>query len=380
MTPHVVHIINNLDAIGGAELALLRLLERRDRARFTHEVIALLESDRLAPRLRAAGVDVRALGIRRRDLGVVSRTFSLAVGSRPALYVGWMYYSNLVATLLGTLKNVPVVWNVLHSLHDVAGSGRSTQRSITASEAVLAQPARIVYNSEDSARLHEARGWPRRSSRVIHTGVDAELFRPDDEHRARARTALGVPGQEVLVGRFGRYHHLKGYETLIRAFAGVRRDVPSRLLLGGRDVDTGNAALVALIDAVGCSDRIHLLGERDDLPTLLPAFDLCVSSSHSESFPNVVAEAMAAGVPCLVTDVGDSALMVGDTGWVVRANDVDELRRGLDTAILAIASDARSCPGSYGRAARERALARFTLERAVRTFEDLCAEVAAQVR
>lgn len=380
MTPHIVHIINNLDAIGGAELALLRLLERRDRTRFTHEVVALLECDRLAPRLRAADVGVRALAIRRRDIGIATRALALASEARPALYVGWMYYSNLTATLLGTLRNVPVLWNVLHSLHDVARSGPGTRRSIFASEAVFGQPARIVYNSEDSARLHEARGWPRRSTQVIHTGVDATLFQPDAAHRARARAALGVPDDVLLVGRFGRHHHLKGYETLVRAFAGVRRDVPCRLLLGGRDLDATNTALVQLIESVGGADRITLIGERDDLPTLLPAFDLCVSSSHSESFPNVVTEAMAAGVPCVVTDVGDSALMVGDTGWVVRPDDVDDLRRGLDTALGEIARGPAGYPGSFGAAARARTLERFTLASTVRAFEALFEETIAQAR
>ncbi len=379
----IVHLINNLGHIGGAELALLRLLEGRGEDDGEHRVVALLEADRLGPRFESIGVPVHALalarggrfgatvpGAGRAPGGFMRRLLPLLRGPAPDLYVGWMYFGNLAASALGSWHGVPALWNVRHSLHDDARSGRSVKLALSLSTSLSLQPRRIVFNSARSARQHIARGWPRERSIVVHAGTDTTRYRDDEELRTRARANLGVDLQTPLLGRFGRDHPLKGHDLLLHAFAQLPALADVRapvLVLGGREVDESNTRLVALRDALGLAGRVRLLGECDDLPALLPAFDLCVSSSHSESFPNVVAEAMACGVPCVVTDVGESAAVVGDTGWTVPPGDAAQLARALGDAI---AVQARN-PGSRRAAARARIVANFSATSTVAAYARL---------
>ncbi len=374
MKKRVVHIINSLDAIGGAELALVRLLEQRTRGDIEHEVVTLLGAERLSPRLRAVDVQVTAIDLHTRAWQLPARLLRLLTAPAPALYVGWLYYGNLFASMLGVTKRAPAIWNIRHSLHDVQRSGRSTRLSISASSWMVRQPRVTVYNSATSAAQHYALGWPdsqHERAVVIPSGVDTTVFQPDALARQRLRMRLGVADDVLLLGRFGRYHPLKGYETLLQAFAGLRSERPTMLLLGGRGVDAGNTALLQLIRQLQLHDRVHLLGERDDLRVLLAALDVGVSSSHSESFPNVVVEAMACGVPCVVTNVGDSAAIVGDSGWVVDAGSVPALQAGLAAALTAI----NAAPAACRLAARNRAASHYALRATIRCYEQLFASV-----
>ena len=391
----IVHLINNLGHVGGAELALLRLLEARAPSDGEHTVVALLEADRLGPRFEAIGVPVHALqlaragalggllgatvpGAGRPGRGLPARLLPLLRGPAPDLYVGWMYYGNLVATALGTWHGAPVLWNVRHSLHDDARSGGSTRRALSLCTALALHPRRIVFNSAMAAEQHAARGWPRERSLVVHAGTDVERHRDDADVRERARAMLGVDARTPLLGRFGRDHPLKGHDLLLRAFARMPPDGTGPLpvlVLGGRDVDEGNARLNALRAELGLAARVRLVGECDDLPALLPAFDVCVSSSHSESFPNVVAEAMACGVPCVATDVGESADVLGDTGWLVPPHDEAALAHALATAIAA----QQHAPLPRRRAARARIVDAFSSGATVAAYSRLyraCADPA----
>ena len=152
---------------------------------------------------------------------------------------------------------------------------------------------------------------------VIQNGIDCKLFHPDEVARARWRAAWGAQRDTLVIGRFGRYHALKGYAELVDAFAALPNRDRQLLVLGGRGVDQDNVELQRLIAAAGIASQVRLLGEIRGLHSVLPALDLFVSTSHGESFPNVVAEAMACGVPCVATAVGASAHVVGDAGWTV---------------------------------------------------------------
>ena len=368
----VLHVINNLDNLGGAELSLLQLVTNADRHRFRHGVVALLKSNLLGGDIEAAGVDVRALDIRNGIGAALSRTGDLLRESRPDLIVGWLYYGNLAASLLGAVRQRPVVWNVRHSTHDLARSGRSTRMSLAFSTAAARQPRAIVYNSVDVARQHAARRMTGAWTEVIENGVDTRRFQPNEVSRARWRATLGAQRDTKVIGRFGRYHALKGYADLIAAFARIRVLPNALLVLGGTDVDASNEDLRMLIDAAGVRDQVRLLGERRDLNEILPALDLFVSTSHGESFPNVLAEAMACGVPCVATAVGASSRILGDVGWLVPPGDVPRIAATIDHALDTI--------GRQSSPVRERAMMHiardFSLAAMVTRYEALFAALA----
>ena len=371
---HILHVINSLDGLGGAELALLRLIRHGASDRYRHRVVTLLGAARLQDEFLAAGAEVLSLDAGRGAVwqlpqrlgsllnaaGAPARASGAplaraAAGSdsgaslgracetshehppRADIVAGWLYYGNLAASLLGAAWGRPVLWNVRHSTHDLARSGVSTRIALALSAAAAAQPRVIVYNSATVQRQHAARRMGSSWSEVIENGIDTGRFRPDDLARARWRSAWGAGAGTRVIGRFGRFHALKGYADLIAAFARLRHRDDVLLVLGGREVDAGNRALGELIAASGIGARVRLLGERDDLHEVLPALDLFVSASHGESFPNVLAEAMACGVPGIATDVGASAGIVGDIGWLTPAGDVDRLAATIDHALGALA-------------------------------------------
>jgi glycosyltransferase involved in cell wall biosynthesis len=137
---------------------------------------------------------------------------------------------------------------------------------------------------------------------------------------------LGLPGDARLIGLMARYDPQKNHAGFIEAAAMIHKTLPDvHFVLAGSGVDSENMSLKALIDTHDLADCTHLMGRRDDMPRLMAALDVLASSSYGEAFPNVLGEAMASGVPCVVTDVGDSAEIVGETGRVVQPGDMQGL-------------------------------------------------------
>jgi glycosyltransferase involved in cell wall biosynthesis len=202
---------------------------------------------------------------------------------------------------------------------------------------------------------------------VVPNGYETGKFAPDETAGAAIRQELGIGTQLPVVGLVGRWHPDKDHLTLIAAFARVTGHFPdAKLLLAGTGCSDDNAALVAQIKDHGLQGAVRLLGRRGDIPAIMNALDLHVLSSRSEAFPNVVAEAMACDTPCVVTDVGDAALIVGNTGWVVPPRDPERLAEAIVKALRERA-DAKQWQ-SRSRAARQRILNEFSLENMVKRY------------
>ncbi len=163
-----------------------------------------------------------------------------------------------------------------------------------------------------------------------------------------------------MIGSVARWDPQKDYENLFSALALLARQGRDfRCILVGPGLERSNADLWSLIAGNSLEDKVALLGLRSNIPAVMSAFDLLVLSSYAEAFPNVVAEAMACGTPCVVTNVGDAALIVGDTGWVARPRDPDALSVSIDTALTAVQSARRD---AISHACRQRIVETFGLE------------------
>ena len=362
-SPRVLHIISSLTT-GGAERMLVRLLGSRGAQGFQHRVLSLTAGGALIPDLRSTGAEVESLAMRRGlpRLRDVLRLRRAAAGYRPDLLVGWMYHGNLAASHAAgaVAPRPPVVWNIRHTPDDLGREKRFTAAMIRWGSRWAKGAAAVVYNAAASAQLHYQLGYPRGRARVIPNGFDCQRFRPSEEARQELRQELGVAPETSLIGRIGRFHPMKGFETFLAAAGRVaarERGGETHWVLAGRQVELENSSLRAALEAAALGGRVHLLGQRRDMPTLLAALDGCCSSSHfGEGFPNIVAEAMACGVPCVVTDVGDSAAVVGDTGIVVPPADEAALAAAL-TELLGLTSAQRR---DLGRGARRRIEEKFS--------------------
>lgn len=369
-TLRVLHVITGLGQ-GGAESVLFRLATYPE-AGVEHTVISLTDEGIYGERLRAAGVAVRALGMKRGrvTLGGLMELRRLIADARPDAVQTWMYHADLIGGLAARLAGVrAIAWGIRNSGEHLERSSRSARLVLRACALLSGRvPKAIVCAAQKAAQRHADKGYRRDRLVVISNGYDLSRYAPDAAARARARAGWGVVGDAPVIGCVARWDPLKDHANLLRAVAALvrdGRDAGLRCVLIGRGMTADNPELGALIDRLGLRERLVLAGPSDDVPAAMNGLDLHVLSSCAEGFPNVVAEAMACGVYCVVTDVGDAAYIVGDTGVVVPAEQAEALARGIETALREVAARGRE---RAGEPARARVLEHFDLARMVQSY------------
>jgi glycosyltransferase involved in cell wall biosynthesis len=211
---------------------------------------------------------------------------------------------------------------------------------------------------------------------VIPNGYDLDYLKRDAGAGVALRTEWHVPPGSMLLGMVARWDPYKDHANLLQALALLRdRGADFRCALVGNGADRDTAVLTDIVDSLALADRMVFAGPRDDIPAVMSALDLHVLSSAGESFPNAVAEAMACETPCVVTDVGDSALIVGDTGWVVPPRDSRALAQGIGNALTAVVGPERA---EQGRRCRNRIASSYDLTAMVAAYHALWKGAAAQ--
>jgi glycosyltransferase involved in cell wall biosynthesis len=367
----IVHLITGLN-VGGAERTLAQMVRASDARRFLHSVISMIHAGPVANDLARAGIEVRSLGMSRGEpsLGGAVRLVSILRHLRPHLLHCWMYHANLLGILAGEVAGVPrIIWGIRCSNRDFA-SGRALTRWVVALGAFFSPIADVItVNSESGKQVHENWGYSGSRMMVIRNGVDLDLFRPDEAARGSVRAELGLSRDALLVGLIARFDPMKDHTTFFQAAALLcRREPRAHFLLCGNEVAPENPALARMASEQHLLGHVHLLGLRQDVARLTAALDVATScSAFGEGFCNAVGEAMACGVPCVVTGVGDSADIVGDTGHVIPTKNPEALAAAW-AEILNLTPAARS---ELASRARQRIKKRFAAQRAVEAYESL---------
>jgi glycosyltransferase involved in cell wall biosynthesis len=327
-----MHVITELD-VGGAEVMLTKLLSAMDPGRFRHSVLSLKNKGPMAAQIEKLGISVFELNLHRpfSHLNSRSRLRKVLSRQRPALIQGWMYHGNLAASLFHfpNRRKRPVIWNIRHSLNSLKQEKILTRMVVRAGALFSGSPAGIIYNAHVSADQHAALGYSPKRAHVIPNGFDLKRFRPNRHVRQKLRSQLGVPKGGILIGLIARYHPMKDHVNFLRAASLIaKKSANVRFLILGRNVDNPASGLIRHVEALGLTNRVTFLGEHLDIESFLAALDIASLSSYGEGFPNVVGEAMACGIPCVVTDVGDCRRLVGKTGIVVPPRDAPALKKG----------------------------------------------------
>jgi glycosyltransferase involved in cell wall biosynthesis len=280
-----------------------------------------------------------------------------------------MYHADLLGGLAARSIGISsIVWCIRST--DIRKGGSKVTLLIRKVCALLSGrlPHVIVCGADASRKVHEAVGYAPNKMQVIPNGFDIDQLLSIGISGSCIRDELGISNDCKLVISVGRYNPVKDYKTFIEAAGKVateRNDV--RFILVGRDLDHSNSQLIALINATGHAGIFHLLGERNDVPACLQESNVFCLHSVTEGFPNVLGEAMALGLPCITTDVGDAAYLLNNPEWVVPAASPDKLADKLD-AMLSLPIKERV---ALGQAAASRIREHFTMDVISRRYHDL---------
>ena len=368
----IVHVISDLDT-GGAEMMLAKLVGAMDRARFSSTVISLTDIGQLGEQIESSGVAVHALGMKRGrpDIFALPRLIRLFRMLKPTIVQSWLYHADLLSTMAVKFLGLPIlVWNVRCSDMDLKRYSPLTRWV----QRVLAQwsatPAAVIVNSEAGKQLHEQVGYRPRRWDVIPNGFNTKRFHPDSSVRLSLWKEWQVPEDAVIVALVARVDPMKDHAAFLEAaqqVAKVRGNV--HFFLVGKDTET----LAPAVAAKGLTDRVRILGYRSAIECLLPGVDvLCLSSAFGEGSPNVLGEAMACGVPCVSTDVGDARSIIGNTGLVVPVRDPASLAH----AIIDLIDRGPAAREHLGRAARARIETEYSLARIVDRYTALYSDLS----
>ena len=279
--------------------------------------------------------------------GFVRRFKKLLKKERPDIVYGFLDGANLLAAvtaLTNPRRQYRVVWGMRSSFMDWSNYDW-TWRVLNRILFWLARvPDLVIFNSDRGAHFYKAAGFRAKSITVVPNGVDTEVFTLDNRARRQARLELGLNPAHCLVGTVGRLDPVKDLKSWLAAASRlVEIDSRFRFVIVGPGQSESSMALLQAITCSGLASFVQWVDKSDRPQDFYNAMDIYLSSSRGEGFPNTIAEAMACGVPCVVTDVGDSALLVGNTGRVTPVGDVTAMvdavrqlqaRRNVDSDVV----------------------------------------------
>ncbi len=367
----VLHLVTGLN-MGGAEVLLFDLVSRSDRSTFKHIVVSMLDEGVFGSRIRDNGIVVHCLNMKRGHPSAKSllRLLSILHDEQPDLIQTWMYHADLLGAIVsGFYRRIPLIWCLHAAELDVSQYGNLTDWTRRLCIRLSWMPAVVTANSEITHRNHVDLGYRPRQWKLIPNGFDLDKFRPDSDARVSLRDELGLTDDAMLIGLIARYDPMKDHTTFLRGAALLHQMEPRvQFVLAGGGVTYENEYLAGLVEELGLQDCVRMLGIRTDISRVTAALDIATSSSSfGESFSNSIAEAMACGVPCVVTDVANLPFLVGDTGVVVPPQNPNALANGWWEMISVGFQDRRL----IGLKARTRIELKFSLEQMISGYEEL---------
>lgn len=375
----LMHAITSI-SFGGAQAMLAKLFECDSPAArgYDQSVLSLMKLGDLEARFRASGTQLHTLGM---HAGVPSpiafaRLAAVARKQRPDMLMGWMHHGALAAWYASRMlaARPPVIWNVRRSLTDLAHEKPLTRAILRHTARLSPNVDAIIFNAHIARDQYEKLGYRNADMRVIPNGFDCNLYQPSADARGRLKRIFGIDGDPFIIAMVARYHPMKDPATLLRAFRQV--------IASGRDahlliVGTGMDQLPRHIGADKLSgiapERLTLAGDRLDVADWLGGVGLLVlPSAWGEGFPNIIGEAMACGVPCVATDIGDSAWVVGEhAGRIVPPGDAEAMAAAIGE-ICDLAAEPRR---ALGKAGRTRIVEHFSIsavaEQYARLYDDV---------
>lgn len=369
----ILFLIRSLE-VGGAERQLVMLANGLAARGHDVIVVTLYGGGRLENELRNVTLhDAKKTG-RWDILSCLKRLRSMIRACDPDVMHGYMGTANVfIALLKPFLGGIPSVWGIRASDMNLARYGMVAQWHEKLERLLSRKADCMIVNSEAGRRQCEDRGFHCKKIHVVHNGIDAEVFRPDRYAGLAVRREWGIDADAFVVGMVARLDPMKGHETFLQAACSVLRQRPdARFVCVGDGPGDYTRILKRMASRLGLDQSLRWAGLRADIPCVMNAFDLCVlSSDFGEGFPNVVGEAMACGVPCVATRVGDVEAIIGDSGKIVAPGDT----KSLCAALLSMADRLANRSVQPGGDTRERIVNHFGVARMVEATERILVQL-----
>ena len=338
----LLFVITGLN-IGGAERALHAIVNNGLDEKYIIKIISLRDRGHFGEKFKTDGIEVCCLNLQNPlnlFLGIV-KAFNFAREFEPDVIQGWMYHGNIFSLLFGrvTRAKPKIYWGIRQTLYDIRKEKVLTQLIIRLGAQLSFLADGIIYNSKKSQNQHECIGFSEKNSIYIPNGFDLSKWKPDAEERKALRKELEIPDNSFVIGYIGRFHQMKNVELLFEVMESVlSENANSIFVIVGENTDRENLKLKPLYEQLP-PQQVLSLGVRVDIPAVVQCMDLlCLTSAWGEGFPNVIGEAMATGTPCVATDIGDSALVIGETGWIIPPNNAELLANCINAALTESAS------------------------------------------
>ena len=305
------------------------------------------------------------------------RLLRIVKNYKPDAIQTWMYHSDLIGGLVGKLLKVPVIWNIRQSNLNPKYNKKTTIWIVKiCAKFSKVLPKKIICCSYASKDVHSKLGYDENKMVVIPNGFDLNVFLPDRRGGEKVRRELGLNDKTIVIGFAARFDPQKDHKNFFEAAKILHKVYPNvRFLLCGDGISWDNKKLREWIEKSGIKKATHLLGRRDDMKNIYNSIDIfCCSSSYGEGFPNVIGEAMACEVPCVVTNVGDSAIIVKDTGFVVPPKNPEALG-GAIIKMIEVGEEKRR---EMGKRARDRIKENYSIKKIINNYEQLYKKICVE--
>ncbi len=374
----VVHVISGLNA-GGTEMMLYKLLSQMSESKFENTVISLTDSENgeVGKKIKELGLPLYTLSMRAGSINPKGfiKLLILLYRLKADVLQSWLYHSDLLCTFAFFLSPVKkLCWNIRCSYVDFKKYSKLTELTVRALSKLSFIPDVVVVNSEEGRKHHSTIGFHPKKWKYIPNGFNTNKFQPSSIAKSKLIQELKLVDSDFLIGMVARFDPLKDHENFIEAARHLSlKNQNVHYVLIGRGLNDKNSNLVAQIKKARLEDKFHLLGERKDVAELVAGLDLFSLSSKAEGFPNVIGEAMACGIPCVVTNAGDSANIVGETGITVPISNAKALAEAWEKFTQMSPDELKQ----KGALARKRILEKFDLPAIANEYEELYSELLA---
>lgn len=296
---HLIFCSTSIDC-GGAESLLLNLVKELDN-KYKIIIIYIIGKGTYKSELKSTGAEVFKL-----NPSSLFRTINLLYKNPDTILQGWMYHGNMLATLLYllTLGRGKLFWTIHHSAENYVHESLKHFLILKFTALLSRLPKAIVFVSEFIKKEHISYGYKNNHMQVIYNGIDTSLFKRNEEAAKKLIYSLNIPSEAIIMGTVGRNHPVKDYRTFFRSSSLLIKKHPNlHIIVAGRDVNLSQFSNELRDLTSEQLNRIHLLGERKDIPEILSLIDIFVLTSISESFSISLIEALAAGCCCVTTNV-----------------------------------------------------------------------------